>query len=154
MSAPDLSLAIRSQEAIAAYLKSRQRFAGVTILARRRGIIQNDIDAAVGEMGAILYVLPGKPVKVNPNNPGPHAEQYEIRVRAIENPALNETQPTAYELYEGALIELSHLTITGLEVLGMIYPAEQNGDETPDPERIIIDAIFYANAQLPPRPGL
>lgn len=151
--ADSLALSIRLQEAVVRYLKSRRRFAGVTILGRRKGIITNDIEAAVAELGACLYVLPGKPVKLNSNIPGPHAEIYEVRVRAIENPALNSSLPDAYELYEGALIELDQLQLTTIDGINPFYPAENNGDETPDPERVIIDAIFYTSTTLPQRGG-
>jgi hypothetical protein len=151
MSTENQSMAIKTQEALAAYLQSRQCFHGITVLARRKGNIVSDIDAAVAELGACVYVLPGKPVKLNANLPGPVADAYELRVRSIENPALNETKPSAYELYEFALREITGM---GLQIAGItsaIWPAENNGDEQPDPERIIIDAIFYCSLGLPER---
>lgn len=148
----NLAIAIRTQEALVAYLKTRQCFDGITILGKKKGVITNEIDTAVADLGgACIYVLPGKPVKVNPNLPGPYADQYELRIRCIENPALNSTLPTAYELYEFALRECNGIGLQIDAITCPLWPAENNGDEQPDPERVIIDAIFYCSLGLPPR---
>jgi hypothetical protein len=148
------AMAIKTQEALVAFLRARQCFDSLGeagILGRRKGNIVNDIDAAVAELSVCIYVLPGKPVKLNPNLPGPYCDAYELRVRVIENPALNETKPSAYELYEFVLRETNGIGLQIDGVTSAIWPSENNGDEQPDPERVIIDAILFCSLSLPQR---
>ena len=140
------------QDAIAARLASLAGLAGVPVVSRRKGVITNDIEAAVATLGACLYVFPALPVDVNPNLPGPYADKMQIRVRCIELPSINETLPDAYELAEIVLTNLHEANFSAVEGLEGINPLiclSRPVEDIPDEERVIFDVTFTTSVGLP-----
>lgn len=154
-STTNLPLCIELQDAIVAVLGSRVALRDVPKLARRKTNIVADIDEAVDQLGGIaLVVLVPIPVEVNPNISGPLVEKMELRVRVIENQALNADKPTAAECVEEILTALHHYVFPqkfadyGLQLL---TASPRPVDEQPDDERQIYDVIFYTTCSYRPR---
>ena len=85
------------QDCGVACLQSGAEFARVPIIGRRKGNIVNDIESALAELGACVYVFPGLPVKFIDSNP-PYADRYQLRFRAIETPSINTALQDQLEL--------------------------------------------------------
>ncbi|MBC8011455.1 MAG: hypothetical protein H7067_15330 [Burkholderiales bacterium] len=140
------------QDTVVSHLTAIAALAGVPVVGRRKGIITNDIEAAVATIGACLYVFPALPVEVNPNLPGPYVSKLQIRVRAIEAPAINETLPDAYELAEAVLTglhEANFAAVEGLEGINPVQCLSRPIEEIADDERIIFDVTFETSGGLP-----
>ncbi|MBI5770833.1 MAG: hypothetical protein HZA93_23855 [Verrucomicrobia bacterium] len=138
------------QDCVAADLAAGAEFTGVTILSRRKGTIAQDIEAALAEVGACIYVLPGLPLHFLDAQPLV-ADRYEVRVRAIENPSLNATLPDAYELVELIARRLHGRDYTAIAGMAPLVFAERPIVEQSDPERIIHDVVFQTSLGLLPR---
>lgn len=127
-------------------------YLGVPTLGRRKGIITNEIEAAVATLGACIYVFPARVRRVNKNLPGPYASSVLVRFRVIENPALNELLPDAYELAEMLLVDFSEYdlrAVEGLDGINPLQPLEDAIEEQPDEERVIFDVTFETSVGLP-----
>lgn len=113
------------QEAVAAYLASRDELAGVPIVSRRKGNIVTDIAAAVNRAGVCVYVFPALLARLNSNNPGPYVDEILIRCRVIEHPVLNTKGPNSYEVVEYLvrLLDEKQLTISAGTLNPLRWPA-------------------------------
>jgi hypothetical protein len=149
---PTATLAKTLQDAVVAHLSAQPALAGVPVIGRRRGIITNDIEAAVAEVGACIFVFPALPEQVNPNLPGPYCEALALRVRCIEVPALNSTLPDAYELAElvlTSLHEVSFAATAGLVGINPLQCLPAPLEDLADDERVIFDVRFTTSVGLP-----
>jgi hypothetical protein len=145
-------LAKTLQDAVVAHLAALPALAGVPVVGRRKGVITSDIEAAVATIGACLYVFPALPVEVNPDLPGPYVTKLQIRVRAIEAPAINSTLPDAYELAEAVLTglhEADFRAVAGLDGINPVQCLSRPIEEIPDEERMIFDLTFETSVGLP-----
>lgn len=151
MSSP-LTLSKCLQEAVAAHLATLPGLVGVPILQRRRGNIQADIEAALGGLGACLYVQPALPVEVNPNLSGPYCSVLEVRVQCYEVPTLNTTLPDVYELAELVLTGLHEADVSAAEGLAGANPLQCSRrpiEDVPDPSAVIFELTFTTSVGLP-----
>lgn len=145
------TVAKQLQDCAVAALAQGAEFAGVTILGRREKNIVDEIEAAVAQLGACVFVFPGLPVHFLDATP-PYAERYELRVRVIENPALNTTLPDAYELVEYVARRLFGQEWTAIQGMNPLVFAEGRPvAEVSDPERVIYDVIFQTSLGYLPR---
>lgn len=144
-----MTLTKEIQDAVVGALAPLAGLAGVPLIGRRRGIITNDIEAAVAQIGVVVFVFPPLPTEVNPEAPGPYIDRYEIRVRVMEAPALNATLPDAYELAEHILRALHHLCLPAVPGGNPILAARTPIVEIDDPERLIFDLIFSVSTGYP-----
>lgn len=127
-------------------------YLGVPVVGRRKGVITSDIEAAVATLGACIYVFPARVRRVNKNLPGPYAESVLVRFRVIENPALNETLPDAYELAEMLLVDFSEVDlrqVDGLAGINPLVPFDDGIEEQLDETNIIFDVTFETSVGLP-----
>lgn len=154
---PDIasaSLCVQAQLFLVEYLNSRDSLLRgtrrVPVLGRRKTNIADDIDAAIAELGACVYVLPMLPVKFNTNVPGPMIDQAEFRIRCIENDALNTELPDVYELIEAIVRDVHGLRVKPLAQFSCLALADRPVEQQPD-DRLIFDVIFNARGTYPPR---
>ncbi len=154
-SSTNLPLCLELQEAVVAALGARVALRDVPIIGRRKTNIVADVEEAVNSIAGIaLVVLVPLPVEINPNSPGPYVEKMEIRVRVIENQAINETLPSAAECVEEILCALHHYTFPQKLAdfgLNLLVAADRPVDEIPDNERVLFDVIFTAACGYRPR---
>lgn len=138
-----MSIAVKTQTLVADRLRTLARLRSVNVIARRKGDIVSDIEAAVVDNGAAIYVFPGKPTQLSEEIPGPWVEAMEVRVRILERPDLNRTAPDAYEIAE---LVLAHLHLWPVPVPdSQKNPLVANSspiEEQEDPERTILDVVF------------
>jgi hypothetical protein len=147
------TLAKSVQDAVVAYLKSRSEFIGVPILGRRRRNIVSDIREQVDKAGgACIYVFPALPLKLNSNTGGPHVDVLLQRIRAIENPSLNEKLPDAYELAELLIIAMDGVQLTSVTSLQPFYwPDVPLDPQVETDTNVQFDVLLHSSAGLTPR---
>lgn len=152
MNPDNLTVAKALQNCAVDWLEAGAEFQGVPIIGRRRTNIVNDIEAAIAELGACVFVFPGLPVHFLDTG-APTADRYQLRVRAIENPAVNTSLPDVFELVE---LVVRRLYGVDFEAIGLrnplVFPAGGNAvAEVGDPERMIYDVLFETDAGYLPR---
>jgi hypothetical protein len=150
---PDNGTIAKALQACAvAELQAGAEFARVPIIGRRKGTIANDIEAAIAELGACIFVFPGLPVRFIASTP-PVADLYELRIRAIESPAINATLPDVFELVELIVRRLYGRDFAAIGLRNPLVFSEGGRAvaEVPDPERLIYDVIFETDASYLPR---
>lgn len=146
------TLAKDVQDAVTAYLGARDELIGVPVIGRRRLNIVSDIAAAITRAGVCVHVFPALPVRVNSNNPGPHVDRLLVRVRAIENPALNTKGPDAYEVVELLLRLLDGKHFTAIESVQPLYFDEAPVQLVDDSEQLVQwDVVCFTSGGLTPR---
>jgi hypothetical protein len=151
MPAP-LTLAKALQDAVVAFLSALPDLDGVTVIGRRKGNIVNNIEAAVAQLGACIYVFPALPVRVNPNLSGPFCDELSVRVRCIEMPVINTTRPDCYELAEIVLTQLHEADFSasaGLAGVNHLQCLPEPVEDVPDDKRVIFDVRFRTSCGLP-----
>ncbi len=154
MSSESLTIAKALQNCAVDWLQAGAEFQGEPIIGRRRSNIVNDIESAVAELGACIFVFPGLPVSFL-NTGAPTADRYQLRVRAIENPALNTSLPDVFELVE---LIVRRLYGKDFDAIGLrnplVFPSGGNAvADVGDPERLIYDVLFETDAGYLPRIG-
>ncbi len=153
--AVNLPITQELQDAVVAVLGTRTALRDVAIVGRRKTNIVADIEEAIATLGGIcIVVLLPLPVEINPETPGPYIQKLEIRVRVIENQALNESKPAAAEVIEEILVALHQYNFPEkLEAFGLnlFTAAPRPIEEIPDPERTIYDVIFFTSCGYRPR---
>ncbi len=139
------------QDCAVAALQAGAEFDGVPIIGRRKGNIVNDIESALAELGACIYVLPGLPVHFIDATP-PYADRYRLTVRCIEMPAINETLPDVFELVELVARRLFGQQWAGIEGMNpLVFTAGKPVDEIEQGERNVTDVIFETSLGFLPR---
>ncbi len=139
------------QDCVTAWLQAGTEFTGVPTIGRRKGNIVGDIEAAVAELGACVFVFPGLPVHFIDATP-PYADRYQVRIRAIENPALNTVLPDCYELVELIVRRLFGMQFPAIEGMNPLVMLDGNPvAEVTDPERVIYDVVFETSLGFLPR---
>lgn len=157
MPTPLTTLSKALQEAVAARLGEIATLAGVPVITRRRAELQSDIEAALGNLGACIQVLPALPVEVNPNLPGPYCSRLEIRVRAIENPLVASALPDAYELAETILTGLHEADLSAADGLAGANPLQCQArpiEDESDDETLVFTLTFTTSIGLPASPAV
>lgn len=139
------------QDAALAWLQSGAEFTRVPIIGRRKGTIVNDIEAAIAAIGACIYVMPGLPIHFLDSSLT--ADRYELRVRVIEEPAINQALPDAYELVELVARRMWGKDFPAINLRNPLVWPESGRPVEPvsDAERVIYDVIFETDAGLLPR---
>lgn len=136
-----------------AWLEAGAEFSGVTVLGRRRGDIVSDIDSAVSALGSCVYVMPGLPLRFNAADT-PYADLYELRVRCVENPALNTKSPDVFELVELVARRLYAHQFTAIQGINPLYLAENDPVREEDGgENLVYDVRFHTSLGFLPRIG-
>ena len=123
----------------------------VPLVARRTKELGAEIEAAAANQGLCIYVMPPLPTGAEQEQPSVFFNRAEIRVRIIEQPALNSTGADAYDLLDDVAVAL-HWRPNGAgdaPALGAIlaHPlqlAARPVEMVEDPKFRIIDVIFEA----------
>jgi hypothetical protein len=133
-------------------LQAGAEFARVPIIGRRKGTIANDIEAAIAELGACIFVMPGLPVHFI-GLQAPTCDRYELRIRAIEDPAINQNLPDVWELVELIIRRMHGIDFDAIGLTNpIVFPESGNPvAEVSDPNRLIYDVIFETDAGYLPR---
>lgn len=132
--------------------KLRAELTTLAIVDRTKGVVANEVEAAVSKKGICLYVFPPLPQRCRPDANTLYFEEVEIRVRILEQPPLNATGFTAYELVE-TVLQILHLFEPTLENdnVAVVSAQEFPVEEVEDKVRVIFDVLFKCAAAVPPR---
>jgi hypothetical protein len=152
LQADNTTVAKALQNCAVAWLEAGAEFSGVPIIGRRRSNIVNDIEAAIAELGACIFVHPGLPVHFIDAGT-PVADRYQLRVRVIENPAINTALPDVFELVELVVRRLYGTDFPSIGVSNpLVFPQGGNAvAEVSDAERLIYDVLFETDIGFLPR---
>lgn len=136
--------------AIAALLRAAPDFpAGLTVIERAKGNLENDIAAALSTLGLAIWVMPILPRRAMQGVPFIFFEEAEVRLRLFEQPTLNATGIDIYGLIERASRTL-HTANPDSLLHGPLSlasaPVEAQADEA---DLIAFDLIFTCAYQLP-----
>ncbi|GEM_PF-4940357 len=121
--------------------------ADVPILFRRPREKANEIAAAVAKQTLGIYVMPPFPTRAMQGVPFVFYEGAELRVRIIEQPALNSTGADAYDLCDDVALAL-HWKNPGGMLAHPLMLAPRPVELIEDPQTRILDVIFTAVFQL------
>lgn len=145
------TIAKASQDCLVDWLRAGAEFARVPIIGRRKGNITNDIEAAIAAIGACIYVMPGLPISFI-SSASPVADRYELRIRCIENKAINETLPDCEDLAEFVIRRVygTDFSAIGLRNPLVFAPGRPVAPQE-DGERDVVDVIFETDVAYPPR---
>lgn len=146
------TIARQLQKAVVQLLQALPALDGLPVIGSKRASVASQVDEALGARGLCLYVFPGLPVDVNPNLPGPYADQVEIRVRVYENEELNNTELDAYQVAELALTGLHEsllATFPGLEGANPIQCLARPITDVSDDTAVMFDLTFRTSVGLP-----
>lgn len=139
----DLQLAVTALLSAAGALR-----VPVPIVARRTKELAAEIEAAAANKGLCLYVMPPLPTRAMQNVPFVFFEGAEIRVRIVEQPAMNSTGADAYDLVDDVATALQGQMIAGI-CADLLRLADRPVDMVEDPKTRIIDVVFNAVYGLP-----
>ena len=104
------------QVAVTAFLRGSPALrVPVEILARRRGEMASEIEAAAANHGLCCYVMPPLPLSALPGTPALFFPEAEVRVQILEVPATNATGADAYDLLDDVLVALHWQPHQGIE---------------------------------------
>jgi hypothetical protein len=123
--------------------------APIPIVQRRTKDLPNDIAAASANHGLCIYVMPPLPKHfIETDGQGPlFADRVEIRIRIVEQPALNRGKADAYDILDEVQIGLHGRLVEGITPIPL---QALSSEEVSDEKVRIIDAIFNAVYQLNP----
>jgi len=137
------------QDVIVDFLQKRAQLEGVEIIGRRENDIESDIESAVANAGGVcIYVFPALPQKISVNGGSIYVDDWEIRIRCIEEPKLNAKMPDCFELVEEVLVALFQQTFSQITSLSCLTPRTVPVEEQPDSSRRIKDVLFHAESGL------
>lgn len=104
------------QEAVTALLRGSPALrVPVEVLARRRGEMASEIEAAAANHGLCCYVMPPLPLSALQGTPELFFPKAELRVQTLEVPATNATGADAYDLLDDLLVALHGQPHKGIE---------------------------------------
>ena len=145
-----MSASVDLQDAIIELLgQSGALRVNVPIVSLRTKELGKEIEAATANKGLCIYVMPPLPTSALQGNPFVFFDKAEIRVRIVEQPAMNETGADAYDLVDDVANALHWQPRTEGTALGAIlaHPlqlASRPTEMIADPQARIIEVIFEA----------
>lgn len=145
-----MSLILPLQEAVSGRLSNSGLVRPVAVVARRKGNVRNEIEAALAQLGLCLFVFPPLLRQIRPNSTGLFAESIEIRVRVIENPVLNKQAENAWSLVESTLYLLHHWS-PGVVGVNQLHALSDAVRDVEDEQRVIFDCLFATSGGYTPR---
>lgn len=121
----------------------------VPVVSRRTKELDKEIEAAAANKGLCIYVMPPLPTSALQGNPFVFFDKAEIRVRIVEQPALNETGADAYDLVDDVANALhwqprAEGTALGAILAHPLQLATRPAEMIADPQARIIEVIFEA----------
>jgi len=121
----------------------------VPLVARRTKELAADIEAAAANQGLCIFVMPPLPTSALQGNPFVFFDKAEVRVRIVEQPAMNQTGADAYDLVDDVASALHWQPKSEGSQLGAIlaHPlqlASRPCELIDDPQARIIEVIFEA----------
>lgn len=114
------------------------------IIERKEKDIDNDIDAALGRLNAVVFILPVKPLRITEGADFIFFESAEVRLRMIINPTTTDLAMESSELSAKLRLAL-HGKNPGDLLADNIRLANPPLEEVEDPEVIIHDNIFLVS---------
>lgn len=142
------------QEAGHARLASVSELSGIPLLLRLRNDVASEIEAAVAQIGICIFVFPALPTEINRELAAVEGD-WELRLRVIENPAINTTGlPNSYEVTEYILAALHHHSPRlDAQAFNPFVATARPVTEIEDSERVIFDITFTLSAGIQLRAG-
>ncbi|HSI10721.1 MAG TPA: hypothetical protein VK961_01695 [Chthoniobacter sp.] len=127
----------------------------VPLVARRTKEMAADIEAAAANQGLCIFVMPPLPTSTLQGNPFVFFDKAEVRVRIVEQPAMNQAGADAYDLVDDVANALHWQPKSDGTQLGNIlaHPlqlASRPCELIDDPQARIIEVIFEAVYGLQP----
>jgi len=127
----------------------------VPLVARRTKELAGEIEAAAANKGLCVFVMPPLPTSALQGNPFVFFDKAEIRVRIVEQPAMNQTGADAYDLVDDVANALHWQPRSEDAALGAIlaHPlqlASRPCEMIDDPQARIIEVVFEAIYGLQP----
>jgi hypothetical protein len=119
----------------------------VPVVKRRTKEIGAEIEAAAANHGLCIYVMAPLPMQVTEGAAVVFIEAAEIRVRIVEQPALNTTGADAYDLVDDVMTGLHWQPFAPI-LAHPLQLATKPAEMVEDPRTRIIDVIFHATYQL------
>jgi hypothetical protein len=121
----------------------------VPIVSRRTLEIGAEVEAAAADKGLCLYVMPPLPTSALQGNPFVFFDKAELRVRIVEQPAMNQTGADAYDLVDDVANALhwqprAEGTALGAILAHPLQLADRPTEMIADPQARIIEVIFEA----------
>lgn len=120
---------------------------GCPILRRRPKELQSDIEEAILRQTLGIYIQPPLGSRAMTNVPYLFFENYEVRIRVVEQPKLNDTGSDAYETAETVALLLQWTNPGGMLAVPMQI-AGRPMEMIEDPKYRVIDVIFVAVLQI------
>lgn len=127
----------------------------VPLVARRTKELTADIEAAAANKGLCIFVMPPLPTSALQGTPFVFFDRAEVRVRIIEQPAMNQSGADAYDLVDDVANALHWQPKSEGAQLGAILAHPLQLASRPcamieDPQARIIEVIFEAVYGLQP----
>jgi hypothetical protein len=127
----------------------------VPIVERRTKDLASDIEAAAASQGLCVLIMPPLPTGAEQGVPFVFFNRAEVRVRIMEQPAMNTTGADAYDLVDDVATALhwqpkAEGTALGAIVAHPLQLAEHPVEMVDDPQYRIIDVFFEAVFGLVP----
>src|SRR5260221_13135167 len=121
----------------------------VPVVSQRTKELSKEIEAAAANKGLCIYVMPPLPTSALQGNPFVFFDKAEIRVRIVEQPAMNETGADAYDLVDDVANALhwqpkAEGTALGAILAHPLQLASRPAEMIADPQARIIEVIFEA----------
>ena len=118
------------------------------MIARREKELKSDVEAAAAQAGICVWVMPPLPTHaLQAEQPFVFFDRAEIRVRIVEQPALNQTGADAYDLVDAVALAL-HWTNPGGILAHPLMLGEKPVARVEDKDERILEVIFEAQYQL------
>jgi hypothetical protein len=117
------------------------------VLMRRPKELESDIQEAILKQTLGIYIQPPLPTRAMQGVPYLFFEGYEVRIRVVEQPKLNDTGSDGYETAEKVAL-LLHWTNPGGMLAVPMQIAGRPEEMIEDPTYRVIDVIFNAVLQI------
>ena len=120
---------------------------GCPVLRRRPKELESDIQEQILKQTLGVYIQPPLGTKAMTNVPYLFFENYEVRIRIVEQPKLNDTVSDAYQTADQVAL-LLHWTNPGGMLAVPMQIAARPMEMIEDPTYRVIDVIFVAVLQI------
>jgi hypothetical protein len=122
------------RDRMADHLGTRGDLGGVSVVTRKRGDIEAQIEEAISKLGAFIFVPTPLPVETNPNVPDLWWNRIEITILVGQSPTLSALDLDACLLAERVILHLKAWRPLDLPGCDLIYPAQRCIEEYIDPK--------------------
>jgi hypothetical protein len=136
------------QTRVTARLSSAESLRSLPILARQPRQTANDIEAAIAQLKLGVFVFPPLIGKVEPNMRSLYANEVEVRVAIFENPILNDSPLSAYDLVERILV-LLHQWDPQLTNASPLHARDRSVEDRSDENLVVFDLLFLCSGAFP-----